>query len=372
MKITDLETVPYALPFCDDYVTARGALARREIVLLRLRTDEGVEGLGEAVPMTLRGGEGLARVERALRRSVRRIGRLDPAGLAGDEPLEAAIDAFIHVAAGRRLPGPAAAALEMAILDLAGKLTEQPVWRLLRGERADPVPCNATLAAGAPAEVAANAERWAADGFETFKLKLGAGADAEQVRAVREAVGERARIRIDANGAFDAERAIELLRELEPLGIELAEQPCASLRELAEVSAASPIPVAADESVASAKEADRAVDARACRYATAKLSKVGGIGVAGAIAGRLPTYLSSALDGPVGIAAAAHAAQAIYRNAEDPGLAHGLATQRLFAETVAGTACVLRDGFLHLPEGPGLGVVLDQDALERHRLDTGV
>lgn len=368
MKIAEVETVPYALPFREDYVTARGALGAREIVLLRLRTDEGVEGLGEAVPMTLRGGDSLERVDRSLRRSYRRIRRLDPSGLAGEDPLGAAIDAFIHVAAGRRLAGPAAAALEMAIFDLAGKLSGQPVWKLLRGERAEPVRCNATLPAGEPARVAEAARGWASDGFETFKLKLGAGEDFEQVRAVRDAVGPSARIRVDANGAFAPEEAIALLRELEPLGIELAEQPSPSLRDLAAVSAESPVPVAADESVTSAKDADKAREAEACEYVTAKLSKVGGIGAAGAIAARLPTYLSSALDGPVGIAAAGHAAQAIYRTAEDPGLAHGLATQRLFAATIASRECELRDGLLHLPDGAGLGVELDEEALAHHRL----
>jgi L-Ala-D/L-Glu epimerase len=368
MRITAVETVPYSLPFREEYVTARGALAAREIVLLRLRTDEGVEGLGEAVPLTLRGGDSLVRVERALRRSRRRIGRLDPSGLAGDAPLAAAIDAFIHVAAGRRLAGPAAAAMEMAIFDLAGKLSDQPVWQLLRGERAQPVLCNATLAAGAPASVAEAALRWRKQGFETFKLKLGAGEDVEQVRAVREAVGPAPRIRVDANGAFPPDEAIALLRELEPLGIELAEQPSPTLRDLAAVTAGSGIPVAADESVVSAKDADRARETEACDYATAKLSKTGGIGAAGAIAARLPTFLSSALDGPVGIAAAAHAAQAIYRTADDPGLAHGLATQALFSDTVARRECELRGGSLHLPDGPGLGVELDEEALERRRL----
>jgi muconate cycloisomerase len=369
MRIAEVETVPYALPFREDYVTAKGALGAREIVLLRLRTDDGLEGLGEAVPMTLRGGESLERVERALRRSSRRIRRLDPANLTGGDPLEGAIDAFIHVAAGRRLAGPAAAALEMAIFDLAGKLTDQPVWRLLRGESGAPVRCNATLPAGDPEGVAGAARSWAADGFDTFKLKLGAGEDVEQVRAVREAVGPSARIRVDANGSFTPDEAVALLAELDPVGIELAEQPSASMRDLAAVSARSSIPVAADESVSSAKDAGRAVASSACRYATAKLSKVGGIGVAGAIAGRLPTYLSSALDGPVGIAAAAHAANAIYRTAEDPGLAHGLATQRLFAGTVAGRECRLEGGMLHLPDGPGLGVELDEEALEAHRID---
>lgn len=369
MRITEAEIVPYSLPFREEYVTARGALGRREIVLLRLRTDQDIEGLGEGVPLTLRGGAGLDRTVRALRRSFRRIGRLDLTALAGPEPLEAAIDAFIHVAAGRRLAGPAAAALETAIFDLAGRLSERPLWQLLRAERAEPVRCNATLGAGDPPAVAAAASRWAERGFDTFKLKLGTGDDLEQVRTVREAVGAGARIRVDANGALGSAEAIELLSRLEPLGVELAEQPSPSLRELAEVAGASPIPIAADESVSSVKEAERAVSTDACAYATAKLSKVGGIGAAGAIAARIPTYLSSALDGPVGIAAAAHAAQAIYRGAEDPGLAHGLATQELFSETVASSECQVRDGTLHLPGGPGLGVRLDEAALTRHRLE---
>ena len=99
-----------------------------------------------------------------------------------------------------------------------------------------------------------------------------------------------------------------------------------------------------------------------------KLAKVGGIGPAGAIGAQLPTYLSSSLDGPVGIAAAAHAAQALYRDRDDPGLAHGLATQELFGGTIASVECEVRDGLLHLPEGPGLGVEIDERALERHRL----
>jgi L-alanine-DL-glutamate epimerase-like enolase superfamily enzyme len=84
----------------------------------------------------------------------------------------------------------------------------------------------------------------------------------------------------------------------------------------------------------------------------------------------LPAYVSSALDGPVGIAAAAQVAQTL-RAAAPAGaidLAHGLATQRLFSATVAATECELRDGMLHLPSGPGLGVEIDERALDQHRL----
>ena len=368
MRIAEIETVAYTLPFKEPYVTARGTLDRRELLLLRIRTDEGLEGLGEGVPLSLRGGESLARVERSLRRTFRRLRRLDPMGLVGEDPLAEAIDAYVHVAAGRRLPAPAAAALETAIFDLTAKLSRQPLWRLLRAKRAEPVRCNATLASGDPEAVATIAQQWAGRGFTTFKLKLGTGDDVRQVKAVRDAVGPDARIRVDANAAFGVEEALALLRDLEPMDVELAEQPVGSLGEMAAVAAKSPIPLAADESVSDRKEAERAVELASCRYATAKLSKVGGIGAAGAVAGALPTYLSSALDGPVGIAAAAHATQAIYRNAEDPKLAHGLATQELFAETVAERECELHGDELHLPEGPGLGVELDEDALARHRI----
>ncbi|HEV2727310.1 MAG TPA: enolase C-terminal domain-like protein [Solirubrobacterales bacterium] len=187
--------------------------------------------------------------------------------------------------------------------------------------------------------------------------------DVETVRVVREAVGAEARIRVDVNAAWDLETAKRTLAELEPLGIELAEQPVAGLEAMAELAASTSIPLAADESVATLAEAERAAAIGACAYTGIKLSKAGGPEAALAIADALPAYVTSALDGPVGIAAAAQVAQAIGGD-----LAHGLATQRLFAATIAAVECELRDGKLHLPPGPGLGVEIDEDALEAHRL----
>jgi L-Ala-D/L-Glu epimerase len=367
VRIERFEAIPYALPFREPYVTARGTLERREMMLIRVHTDEGVIGLGDAVPLSLRHGATLGAIEGALPRTERRLRKADISDFAGDEPLVAAIDTFIHAAAGRRLPPPAAAAVEMALFDLAGRVSGEPLWRLFGVEAPQPVTCNATLVAGDPADVAAEANRWAERGFGSFKLKLGTGADLEQVAAVREAVGPDARIRVDANGTWSTGDAIAILERLAPLDVELAEQPVESLREMARVAAASSIPIAADESVSTAKEARKAVGARACELATVKLAKVGGIGRGAGIAAELPVYLSSALDGPLGIAAAGHAAQALYRDRVDPGLAHGLATQLLFSDTVAMHESEVRDGALHLPEGPGLGVEIDEAALERHR-----
>jgi L-Ala-D/L-Glu epimerase len=367
MRIERLEAIPYALPFKQPYVTARGTLERREMVLIRIHTDEVAVGLGDAVPLSLRRGATLGAIEGALPRTERRLRKAEISDFAGPEPLVAAIDTFIHAAAGRRLPPPAAAAIEMALFDLAGQISGMPLWRLFGAERPEPVRCNATLTAGGPAEVAAEAQRWADLGFETFKLKLGTGDDLEQVSAVREAVGPEARIRVDANGTWSTDDAVAILDRLTPLDVELAEQPVATLREMAQVAAASSIPIAADESVTTAKEARKAVGSGACKFATVKLAKVGGIGRGAGIAAELPVYLSSALDGPLGIAAAGHAAQALYRDRVDPGLAHGLATQLLFSDTIATRECELRDGALHLPDGPGLGVEIDETVLTRFR-----
>jgi L-Ala-D/L-Glu epimerase len=355
VRLSSVEVIPYALPFREPYVTARGVLERREMVLLRVRDEDGVVGLGEAVPLALRGGVSLTQVVRELGEWAER---------QTDEGLSA----------------PARCAVATARADLLGR-------RAADGSASEDetVPCNATLVAGAPDEVATQAEGWATEGFTTFKLKLGSesaknlveqgksrtrDADVEQVRAVREAVGPKARIRVDANEAWDLETAEGVLAELEPYGIELAEQPVSSLEEMAELAKATSIPLAADESVASLDEAERAAAMGACAYTGIKLSKVGGPEAALAIADVLPAFITSALDGPVGIAAGAQVARSLAETGhpERLELAHGLATQRLFAETIASVECELRDGMLHLPPGPGLGIEIDEEALQAHRL----
>jgi L-alanine-DL-glutamate epimerase-like enolase superfamily enzyme len=350
MRLASVEVIPCALPFREPYVTARGRLERREMVLLRVRDEEGLVGLGEAVPLSLRGGEGLKRV-------VEELELLDRLDEVEERELEGPL----------LRSAPARCAALTALFDLrerraaaAGKPADAP----------EPVPCNATLIAGRPAAVAEEAIRWQEDGFRTFKLKLGVGDDLAQVTAVREALGPAAQIRIDVNAAWDVATARRVLPQLEPLGIQLAEQPVASIEEAATLSRQISIPLSADESVESAEDAARAVALGAFQLTGVKLSKVGGPPAAIEVAERLPAYLSSALDGPVGIAAAARVAAGLGDGPWPASgeRAHGLATQRLFAETIASVECELRDGMLHPPPGPGLGVEIDEGALNAHRL----
>lgn len=357
MKISSAEVIPYALPFKEAYVTAAGALTQREMVLLRIRTEGGAVGLGEAVPLSMRGGTDVEQVVRELE------------ALAEGDALQRTIDSdgvpAGSLKGGSEISPPARCAALTAILDLRERSVEPAE------HDPAPVPCNATLVAGEPSAVAEDALRWAAEGFRTFKLKVGAGDDLAQVAAVRETLGPEPRIRLDANGAWTLERARRLLAELEPLDIELVEQPVATMEEAAELSPATKIPLAGDESIVTARDAARAQETGAFALAGVKLSKVGGIEAGLRIAAALPCFVSSALDGPVGIAASGRLAQALDRetaSSRKRRLAHGLATQRLFASTVASVECELRDGLLHLPPGPGLGVEIDEEALRAHRI----
>jgi o-succinylbenzoate synthase len=375
MRIASVEVIPYALPFRESYVTAVGSLDRREMVLLRLRSDDGLIGLGEAVPLSLRGGAELSQVVAELER------------LGEHEALD---EALLRNHA-TELSSPARCAALSALLDLRGKLAA--AGRATATGPSSPVRCNATLTAGDPASVISAAEQWATAGFSTFKLKLGAetaktllqggflrSRDVEVVQGVREALGARVRIRVDANCAWDVETAKRTLGELEPYEVELAEQPVATLEEAAEVAASTSIPIAGDESIENREDAERAAAIGAYRMTGVKLSKVGGPEEAIEIAEVLPAYMSSALDGPVGIAAAAQVAATLSEAVDDTDsgltsasterldLAHGLATQRLFASTIASAECELRGDMLHIPPGPGLGIEIDEAALEAHRL----
>jgi o-succinylbenzoate synthase len=356
LKIDALESVPYALRFRDPYVTARGRLERRELLLVGLHAG-GLTGLGEAAPLLLRGGPSLAELAR----------ELDGLGNAV-EGREVELERPLELELPGGVSAQARAAIELALLDLAGKAQGRPAWSVLGAAQARPVPCNATLVAGEPSAVAAAARRWSQRGFTTFKLKMGVEGDVDQAKAVRGALGPAARIRVDANAVWSVDEAVAKLTELGPLDVELAEQPVATLADMASVRQHCSIPIAADESVWSAASAHDALAAEACDLATVKIAKVGGVRAALDVATVVPVYLSSALDGPVGIAAAAHLAQTLPRRGIAAGLAHGLATAELFAETIASRECRLENAALHPGDGPGWGVEIDESALERARL----
>jgi len=358
--LEEIEVIPYSLPFREPYVTARGELTERNLILVRIR-GEGLEGLGETAALALRGGVRIDAIVAEIRE------RCWPALLDGGvDP--ARIWSAIARCRNRGASAQALAAVDIALHDLAGRASGDPVWRLLGASEAVPVACNATLPAANPAATRAMAQDWREQGFWTFKLKVGLAGDVTQVATVRQALGQEVAIRVDANGTWGVDDAADRLRAMEAHGIELAEQPVGTFEQMVELRRQVQVRLAADESLVSPFDARRAVELAACQVAAVKVAKVGGLGAALGIAEVMPSYLSSALEGPVGITAAAHAVQALSGTGGDAGVAHGLATERLFSSSI-GRGAVADGDQLIVDERPGLGVEIDEDALAARRLD---
>lgn len=318
-----------SIPFREPFVTASGVVAERELALLRVEDDDGVIGYGEAAPFEPYDGISL----------------------------DAALAALTNGGPG---PPQAHAAEEMARLDLEARRAGRPV-----GEPgAEAIAVNRTLPAGPPDEVAARAAEGIRDGYACFKVKVGLPDDAARVAAVREAIGSWPALRVDANGAWGVDEAIEAIEALAPHDLELVEQPCRTLEELAEVRRrVAPIPIAADEPIASAADVRAAAAAGACDAVNVKLAPAGGFDAARATVAAarehgLDPYLSSTLDGPWGIAAALQLAAS-----EGLARACGLATLELFDAQLARALPRARGGLLSVPQGPGLGVAISDEAL---------
>jgi L-Ala-D/L-Glu epimerase len=318
------------LRFRAPLTTAHGELRERELLAVRLRAADGVEGVGEAAPLEPYDGVSLAAAREALE-ACRPV-----LADAGDAPAADLLRACRETA---RLP-QALAAIDLALWDLVGRRAGQPVARLLADAPRDTVPVNALVADAEEAAAAARA------GFRCVKVKVGLGDDAERVAAVRAAVGPGVAIRVDANGAWELDEARAVLAALAPLGIELAEEPVRGAEAQRALRADSPIPVAMDETGAPASGAADLV--------CLKLARSGGIeallkDAAAARAAGSEVYIASSYDGPSGIAGALHAAAAL--GIERPC---GLATLALFADL--DDPFPPRAGAIAIPAGPGLGV----------------
>lgn len=321
------------------FVSASGALGRRELLLLALEDSEGRVGFGEAAPLEAYDGVGIEECHAALEDC-----RGALTGARGDEREEL-------IAECERLAvlPQAVAAVDLALWDLAGRRARQPIWRLLGAEAPRSVMVNRTITASDRAGAAAEAAGARAAGFETLKLKVGTGDDAGRLAAVRAAAGPEMRIRLDANGAWSPAEARAALRTLEPAGIELCEEPVSGAEQIAALAEETDVPLALDESSAN----PGALDRRICTAACLKVTRWGGISGlldAGrrARAAGYELYFASTLDGPLGIAAALHAASML-----EPDRACGLATLAMFAERTEPLRAAR--GIMCAPRGAGLG-----------------
>jgi len=323
--------------------TSYGAVEQRELVLVALSDEDGITGYGEAAPLEAYDGVNTERVQLALERYV-------PV-LAASEGRNGAqlIDACREV---EDLP-QALAAVDLALWDRAGRRAEKPVAALLSDDAAASVPVNATLTALDRAGAAEQAATAVGEGFDCLKLKVGVGDDAGRVAAARAAAGPRVSLRLDANGAWSASEAIAAIDALSPAGLELVEEPTHGVHAMRAVRERVAVRVSIDETAAELGALTAGVADAVCL----KISRCGGIGgllAAAALvrASGAEVYLASTLDGPLGVAAALHAAAALASRGPVPHC--GLATLELFAGIE--NPLPARAGAIALPPSPGLGV----------------
>ncbi len=319
--------------------TSYGTLRTRTLYELVIEGADGVPGRGECAPLQAYDGVADDRARAALEsyRAVLENGD----GLDGGELLEAC-------RAADDLP-QALAAVDLALWDRAGRRAGLPVAALLSEATAEHVAVNATIGATDRAGAAASAADARAAGYGCVKLKVGTGDDAGRVAAVRAALGAGVALRLDANGAWTVEQAVRAIEALAPAGLELVEEPVHGLAATRELRERVAVRIAIDETAAEAG----ALASGAADAVCLKLGRCGGISglLASATlvrASGAEPYIASTLDGPLGIAAALHAAAAL-RIAP----ACGLATLGMFEDLDPGELRA-SGGRIAVPRGPGL------------------
>jgi L-alanine-DL-glutamate epimerase-like enolase superfamily enzyme len=323
----------------DRFSAAYGEVAERPLMVLRLEGADGIAGFGEAAPLEPYDGVSIDDVRADLERCATTLRDLP------DDDHDGILAACRELA----MHPQALAAIDLALWDAAGRRAGAPVWCLLGTGEPPALEVNRTIGATDPAGAAQEAGAARAAGFRCVKVKVGVGDDAGRLGAVRAAGGPELAIRIDANGSWSSEEAIAALSALAPAGIELCEEPSRGIEAIRRVAADAEVAVAIDETAA----VPGALEERFCQAVCLKIARCGGIsGVIeqARVARRAgyEVYLASTFDGPLGIAAALHAAAALA-----PRRPCGLATLGLFE----GRADPLpaREGRIAVPEGPGLG-----------------
>jgi o-succinylbenzoate synthase len=346
MSTLRLELRPIRLRLTAPLVTAHGPMHERYGVLVTA-SDGTCRGCGEAAPLPAFGTEDPVSARAALTELATRL-----SGAPAPESL-----ADIAALLGDMEATPAArAAAETAFLDLLARRHGISVARLLEPNADSEVVVSALLAGPDPAAAATSA---VAEGFGTVKLKVAAASlkrDLDRVRRVRAAIGPQVKLRLDANGGWTSANAAPALGALMSADIELCEQPLPPGRPERWPALARFCRLAADESCADAGEVGTLLDGGALHALVLKPAVLGGLTRALALATRarragVESIVTTALEGAVGRAAAAHLAAAV----RSP-LAHGLATGGLLASDVCADPLAPRGGRIVLAAVPGLGV----------------
>jgi len=368
VKIREIETVPLKINVdrrVGTVTDAKGFRFLSRILLVRIRTDEGLEGIGEVNGSpdwsgeTCAGAKGLIDEHFAPR-------------LMGEDPRRiAACMERLNKTFGNPF---AKAGIELALFDLLGKSLGTPVYQLLGGlVRGPEIPLRFPIMPVGPELSADVAKKMVAEGFRTIKLKVGHDPleyDLKRVRLVREAVGEEVRLTVDANGGWSVNEAIRAAPQLEELGVVFIEQPVhrSDLDGMARVRRAVRLPIMADEAVFTVQDALACLQKEAADIISVYPGKNGGLLntltiVRMAEAAGVQCAIGSNLEWDIASAAMIHATAAL-RNIDVERYAADIIGPIFHVEHACSPSLLGSPGHVMIPEGPGLGVTLDPALLD--------
>lgn len=309
MLIQSIETFDVAVPLTKPFKTALRTVKTAYTVYVKLTTKDGSTGYGEAPPTHVITGESMASIRYA-------INEIIAPQLIGLDVMDSE-RVFQKLNASLVRNTSAKAAVDMAIYDLIARQSGYPLFQYLGGYR-DTLETDFTVSVNDPMEMADDAERYVKDGFHVLKVKVGIGdikEDIARIQAIRERIGNKPKLRLDANQGWNAKEAVRAIQTMEDAGfeIQLVEQPVPAhdIEGLKYVTDCTDTPIMADESVFSIHDAKRVLEMRAADLINIKLMKSGGIYNAKKIntlaeANGVACMVGSMIETKLGITAAAH------------------------------------------------------------------
>src|SRR5689334_13444733 len=286
MKIRSIEASAFALPNRRSFKWAglHGELGR--FVLVRIATDDGVVGYGEATPLPDWGGDFGRRSGETLATVISLINNVFAPALLGTDPTQvtAAKRAMDRLVVGNSY---AKCAVDIALHDLWGKSAGLPIYRLLGGAVRDSVPVAHMVGLMQESHALEEGAAAVADGIKALQIKGGVDPerDVRLVRALRREVGAGVTLRLDANQGYGhAKSASRMVARLADAGVDLIEQPTTGLAFMAEVTAGASVPIIADETCWDVNDALEVVRQRSADCLSLYLAKAGGFVGARAVA----------------------------------------------------------------------------------------
>jgi L-alanine-DL-glutamate epimerase-like enolase superfamily enzyme len=364
VRITALEAIPFAVPYRRPAGFASGTVTTADNVLVRVHTDAGLVGQAEAQPRPYTYGETQTSIVHTVRATLEDL-------LVGLNPLDTeAVNARCARIAGNHV---ARGAVDLAVWDLVGKVLDRPCHTLLGGYACD-VAAAHMVSFGSPETMAEDAldvhDRL---GVRTFKVKVGREPDLDvaATRAIRDALPD-ADLYVDANRGWSYDDALRAGDALLDLGVRAIEEPISVDDRAGRLRLAErwPVPLVGDESCISLAHVDRALEEGAVRAVSVKTARTGFTEsrriVDLCVARSTPVVVGSQYEGATGALATIAFAAAFAATADRP--AEFVNFLDLADDLVVGPP-EIRDGRAAAPDAAGIGVEIDEERLQRYRVD---